>query len=89
VPVPHLGSDLQEEVGTSLAPSHLLFFDEPFAQHLVDGRFHKCRGNGFSLPVALSIIRKKGAVEHDVSLEGANRFEQFPVLGLPILTSSA
>jgi hypothetical protein len=41
VPVQHLDSDLQEQVGAGFGPAHLLFLDEPFAHHLVDGRLHE------------------------------------------------
>jgi hypothetical protein len=35
--VKETGSDLKQQMSTSLAPAHLLFLDHPLAYHLVDG----------------------------------------------------
>src|SRR5689334_6277186 len=70
---------------TNEAISHLLLFHEPFADHLVDGRFHKGCRDDFSLPVALAVIRNKSPILGDVSLKGADGLEQFTVFGAGVL----
>jgi hypothetical protein len=37
VPVQHLDSDLQQQVGARSRSAHQLFLDNPFAHHLIDG----------------------------------------------------
>jgi hypothetical protein len=66
---------LQQQVGARWCPAHLLFFHKPFTDHLVDGRFGKPGGDGFSLPVALTTVGDKGSIIGEVSLKGPNRFD--------------
>jgi len=41
--IQHLCPYLQEQMGAAATPTHLLFFDEPFAQNLIHRRFDKGR----------------------------------------------
>jgi hypothetical protein len=47
------GADLEQIMGTSPTPAHLLLFHHPFTDDLVDGRFYKgdrnFSSNSFSL----------------------------------------
>ena len=85
VPVQHLDSDLQEQVGTGFGPPHLLLFHKPFADHLADGRFRGPGRNEVFLPVALTVVWDKRAMVGDARLKNANRLQQFPVLGAGVL----
>jgi hypothetical protein len=39
-------------------PAHLLAFDKPFADHLIDCGFYKPRRDLFPVPIAITIISR-------------------------------
>src|ERR1035441_7904979 len=43
-------------MGTAWGPSHLLLFDQPLGDELVDRRFHKARRNTFSASLTLPVV---------------------------------
>ena len=45
-------------MGAATTPAHLLFFDEPFAQNLIHGRFDKGRRDPLARPPQFIIVRK-------------------------------
>src|SRR5215831_9537335 len=47
--VQHPRANLQQEMRTPLAPSHLLLFDHALADHLVDRGFDKARTDAFAV----------------------------------------
>src|SRR5258705_13947680 len=67
-------------MGALLSPSHLLSFDKSLTQNLVDGRINKGCGNGFSMPVTVTVVGNKCSVGADIGPEFLNRFEQLPLL---------
>src|ERR1700674_2535978 len=67
-------------MGTALAPSHLLSLDKSLTQNLVDGRLNEGRGNGFPMPVTVTVVGNKCSVGADVSPEFSNGFQQLPLL---------
>ena len=44
---------------TGHGPSHLLLLDEPFADHLIDGRLDKSSRDRLAVPVTISVIRHR------------------------------
>jgi hypothetical protein len=56
-------------VGTGLAPTHLLLFHESFTNHVIDGGFHKGRGDDFALPVPPAVVGQNRSILADVGLE--------------------
>jgi len=67
-------------MGTALGPSHLLSLDKSLTQNLVDGRLNKGRGNGFSMPITVTVIGNKCSVAADVGPEFSNGFQQLSLL---------
>ena len=67
-------------MGTALAPSHLLSLDKSLTQNLVDGRLNEGRGNGFPMPVTVTVVGNKCSVGADVGPEFSNGFQQLPLL---------
>src|SRR5258708_37002869 len=67
-------------MGPALGPSHLLFLDKSLTQNLVDGRLNKGRGNGFSMPITVTVIGSKCSVGADVGPEFSNGLQQLPLL---------
>jgi hypothetical protein len=57
---------LQQKMGPTQRPLHLLFFDESSADYLVPGRFDECRADRFPLPLTLAEVRDELAVIADV-----------------------
>ena len=47
------GADLQQQVGAARGPAHLLFFDHPLADDLVDRGLGERGGGGLASAVAL------------------------------------
>ena len=41
--IEHFGTDLDEQMCTPFRPAHLLLFDKPFADNVIDSRFHERR----------------------------------------------
>ena len=69
-------------MGTALAPSHLLSLDKSLTQNLVDGRLNEGRGNGFPMPVTVTVVGNTGSICADVGPEFSNRFSAtFVALG--------
>ena len=56
---------------------HLLFLDEPPADHLVDRRFDERRADRFSLAVSLIVVRDQFLIISNVSLKLRNPRRQF------------
>ena len=59
VVIEHPGTDLEEQVRTTWAPAHLLFFDHAFADDLVDRGLDECGGDDLTGPTALAVVRPK------------------------------
>ena len=55
--VEHAGSYLQEEMRSTLAPSHLLFLHHSLAHDLIDRRLDETGSDPFPVAIALPIIR--------------------------------
>src|SRR5215472_18124037 len=64
-------------MGATQRPRHLLLLDEPPADYLVDGRFHKGCRDRFSLPVSLAKVRYELSIVVNVGLKLANALTQF------------
>src|SRR5215471_16236163 len=64
-------------MGATQGPRHLLLLDEPPADYLVDGRFHKGCRDRFSLPVSLAKVRYERSIVGNVRLKLANALAQF------------
>src|SRR5215471_3944709 len=64
-------------MGATQGPRHLLLLDEPPADYLVDGRFHKGCRDRFSLPVSLAKVRYELSIVVNVRLKLANALAQF------------
>ena len=64
--VEYLRPGLQQKMGPTQRPMHLLLPDESFADHLVDRRIHEGRADGFPLPSTLAEVRDELAVIADV-----------------------
>ena len=73
VPVAHLDSDLQQQIGAGFGPPYVLLLHKPLTDHLADRRFCKPGRNGFSLLVALAVVWNKCSMIGDVRLKGADR----------------
>lgn len=56
VTIEHLGPSLKEQVRSLGRPLHLLFFHEPFADDLIDGRLHKRRADPITLAPYQSVF---------------------------------
>jgi hypothetical protein len=67
-------------MGAALGPSHLLSLDKSLTQDLVDGRLNKGRGNGFSMPITVTVIGNKCSVGANVGPEFSNDLQQLPLL---------
>src|ERR1019366_457686 len=67
--VEHLGPCLEQETCSTEGPLHLLFLDEPSADHLIDRRLDECRADPFALSPSLAKVRDELAVVLDVYLE--------------------
>ena len=57
--IQHARANLQQEMGAALAPSHLLLFHHPFADHLVHGRFDEARADALPLAIAFAVVRNE------------------------------
>ena len=67
-----------------LTPTHLLFFDEPFAHDLINGGFHKPRRDPFAMAIPIPVIGDEGLVGRNVAAEFTHRAQQFfPRIGRP------
>jgi hypothetical protein len=62
----------------TLAPLHLLFFDHPFANHLVHGRFHKPSADALAVAIALAIVLNKIRIVVGVRVKLRDGFQEFP-----------
>ena len=69
-------------MGTTLGPSHLLSLDKSLTQNLVDSRLNEGRGNGFSMPVTITVVGNKCSVGADVGPEFSNGFQHLPLLSV-------
>src|SRR5580692_9803535 len=66
--VEHAGSYLQEEMCSTLAPSHLLFLHHSLAHDLIDRRLDETGSDPFPVAIALPIIRHELLVALDVGV---------------------
>ena len=57
--VEHAGSYLQEEMCSTLAPSHLLFLHHSLAHDLIDRRLDETGSDPFPVAIALPVVRFK------------------------------
>ena len=74
----------------SRCPSHLLLLYEPFADDLIDCRFHEASADSFTVAVTLAVIRNEAAIALNVRGEFLNRFEQLArgfLLAISLITS--
>ena len=55
-PVERAGSRLQQQMGSTLGPLHLLAFGETLADHDVDGRFRDAGRDWLPGPVSLAVV---------------------------------
>ncbi len=74
--VEHARSDLEQEMGPSLRPAHLLLLNHSLAHHLVDRRLYEGVGDGLARAVALPVVRDPGGVGPDVAAELAQGLHQ-------------
>ena len=78
-------------------PWHGLFFHKTFAEHVINGRLHKRRRNGFPVTIPLAIVGNEGTIALEVSTEFLHRcFEAWQagvgvgkVINAPIKISKA
>jgi hypothetical protein len=61
-------------VRASRCPSHLLLLYEPFADDLIDCRFHEARADSLTVAVTLAVIRNEAAIALNVGGEFLDRF---------------
>jgi hypothetical protein len=62
-------SDVQRLIRTSGRPPHLLPLDQPFADHLVDGRFHKSGRDQLAMSATIRVVRNRVQVGFEVVRE--------------------
>src|SRR6266446_10221590 len=67
--VEHTSSYLQEEMCSTLAPSHLLFLHHPFAHDLIDCRLDKTGSDLFPVAIAFPVIGHEFPVTLDVGMQ--------------------
>jgi len=67
--IEYTGPDLQELVGASWGPPHLLFLDQLLAHDLVDGGLDEAGGNRLAVPVAIRIVRDRADVGRHIAHE--------------------
>jgi hypothetical protein len=70
---------LEEQVGATLRPLHLLLLHKAFADHLIHGRLGHGRRDGFPVAVPVPIIGNEGFVGRDVALKLPESLEEFPL----------
>src|SRR5271166_6065586 len=63
--VEHAGSYLQEEVCSTLAPSHLLFLHHSLAHDLIDRRLDETGSDPFPVAIALPVVRHEFLIALD------------------------
>ena len=66
--VEYAGSYLQEEMRSTLAPSHLLFLHHPFAHDLIDRRLDETGSDPFPVATALPVVRHELLIALDVGV---------------------
>jgi hypothetical protein len=64
--VQHACVHLQQEMGPTFAPWHLLFFHHALSDHLVHGRFDKASADALSVAVPLAIVGDKAGIVRDI-----------------------
>lgn len=62
-------------MGAALGPVHLLLLDHAFAHQVIDGRFHKRRGDRFLIAIAVPIVRDERLIGRNIPSEFANCFQ--------------
>ena len=70
------GADLEEQVGSTRSPAHLLFFHHAFADDLVDGGLDEGAGDGLPGAVAFPVVGDPVGVSTDVGVELTHRLGQ-------------
>src|ERR1700692_2129996 len=66
--VDHPGSYLQEEMCSTLAPSHLLFLHHSLAHDLIDRRLDETGSDPFPVAIALPVVGHELLVALDVGV---------------------
>jgi hypothetical protein len=66
--VEHAGSYLQEEMCSTLAPSHLLFLHHSLAHDLIDRRLDETGSDPFPVAIALPVVRHEFLIALDVGV---------------------
>ena len=66
--VEHAGSYLQEEMCSTLAPSHLLFLHHSLAHDLIDRRLDETGSDPFPVAIALPVVRHELLIAVDVGV---------------------
>src|SRR5271165_24641 len=66
--VEYAGSYLQEEMRSTLAPSHLLFLHHSLAHYLIDRRLDETGSDPFAVAIALPVVRYELLVALDVGV---------------------
>jgi hypothetical protein len=61
-------------------PPHLLLFDHPLADHLINGGLHKAGSDPFPIAIALAIVGDELLVIGDVSLKLLRFLQQSELL---------
>jgi hypothetical protein len=67
--IEHSSPDLQETMCAVRRPPHLLLFDEPFADYLVDSGLNEPRRNRLAVPMTIGGIRDYRHIRCDVVYE--------------------
>src|SRR5215510_1117632 len=79
--VQHARANLQQKMGTPLAPPHLLLLDHPLTDHLVHCGFDKACADALTVAIALAIVRNEVGVILDVRVELLHGFQQLSGCG--------
>src|SRR5216683_3613676 len=85
VVVQDAGADLEQQVSPSGCPAHLLLFDHPLADNLVDGGLDEGTGNGLTRSIAFAVVRDPRSVGSDVAAKLTDRLAQLALFGARVL----
>src|SRR6266567_6648514 len=75
------GADLEQQVGASGSPAHLLLLEHAFANDLVDSRLDERAGDRFTRSIPFAIVWDRRRVGPNVTSEFSNRLAQLALLG--------
>ena len=64
-------------VRSGFTPPHVLFLDQAFAQHVIDGGFNKRRRDRLPMAIAIAVIRDQAPIAFEIGLKFPRGPQQF------------